>query len=103
MNQPLVKSALHVQTGITWHECSNKVRYNGTVYSTVPIYKDLVQGVYSTAATSQTLSILVYSGDDDSVCGTIGTQNWIWKMGFTVDTNVLWKPYMYKGQTAGNY
>ena len=30
------------------------------------------------------LDILVYSGDDDDVCATIGTQSWIWNLGYEV-------------------
>ena len=36
-----------------------------------PIYQELLRS-------DAGLSILVYSGDDDAVCGTIGTQEWIW-------------------------
>ena len=38
--------------------------------STVPLYNYLIDGAYG-------LDILIYSGDDDSVCGTVGTQNWV--------------------------
>jgi len=31
---------------------------------------------------SSGLNILVYSGDNDAVCATIGTQNWIYDLGF---------------------
>jgi hypothetical protein len=30
------------------------------------------------------LDILVYSGDDDSQCATVGTQDWIWSLGYEV-------------------
>ena len=43
----------------------------------------------------------MYSGDDDSVCGTIGTQSWIWGLGYTPASAGLWQPYIYEGQTAG--
>ena len=36
----------------------------------VPIYQYLIEGGYG-------LDILVYSGDDDSVCGTEATQKWV--------------------------
>ena len=31
------------------------------------------------------LDIAVISGDDDSVCATIGTQDWIWDLGYRTD------------------
>ena len=45
--------------------------------SMVPVYQYLIDGGFG-------LDILVYSGDDDSVCGTVGTQSWIWDMGYVV-------------------
>ena len=38
--------------------------------STAPIYNYLIDGNYG-------LDILIYSGDDDSVCATIGSQEWV--------------------------
>ena len=35
----------------------------------------------------------------DSVCATLGTQSWIWTMGFKPQT--YWTPYVVEGQTAG--
>jgi hypothetical protein len=44
----------------------------------VPIYQYLIEGKYD-------LDILVFSGDDDAVCGTIGVQHWIWDLGYKHD------------------
>lgn len=35
------------------------------------------------------LDILVYSGDDDSQCATVGTQDWIWSLGYEVSAVIL--------------
>eukprot|EP01039_Chlorochromonas_danica_P002025 gene2024-2208_t len=96
LNQASVKAAIHVQGDITWDECSNTVRYNITDSertSTAPIYNYLIDGGYK-------LNLLVYSGDDDSVCGTIGTQSWIWNLGYEPAANA-WKTYTVNQQTAG--
>jgi carboxypeptidase C (cathepsin A) len=96
LNRDDVKQAIHVKTSIKWTECSNTISYSsadGRV-STAPIYNYLIEGGYK-------LNILVYSGDDDSVCGTIGTQSWIWDLGYEVSKNVNWKTYTVSGQTAG--
>jgi carboxypeptidase C (cathepsin A) len=45
------------------------------------------------------LQVLVYSGDDDGVCGTVGTQRWIYDLGFPVKK--LWNTWEVDGQTAG--
>lgn len=38
--------------------------------STAPIYNFLIDGGYN-------LDILIFSGDDDAVCSTLGTQKWV--------------------------
>ena len=63
----------------------------------IPIYKYLLQGNFN-------LKILVYSGDDDGVCGTIGTQKWIWNLGNRLTSpEDEWRPYLFHGQLAGYY
>jgi hypothetical protein len=77
LNQASVKAALHVKKNIMWESCSYRVDYStvdSTLVSTAPIYNYLIDGNFG-------LDILVYSGDDDGVCATIGTQNWIWDLG----------------------
>jgi len=96
LNQANVKSALHVKSDISWDECSRTIRYNMTDRertSTAPIYNYLIDGKFG-------LNILVYSGDDDSVCGTIGTQAWIWDLGYEAAPNA-WSTYTVNQQTAG--
>jgi serine carboxypeptidase-like clade 2 len=96
LNLQSVKEALHVKTNTKWESCSNKVDYSvadSTVVSTAPIYNYLIDGKFG-------LNILVYSGDDDGVCATIGTQEWIWGLGYEVAVNP-WKTYTVNEQTAG--
>lgn len=79
LNTPAVKAALHVKDDITWVDCSRTIRYNQLdgAKSMTPIYNYLIDGNFG-------LNILVYSGDDDDVCATIGTQSWIWGLGYKV-------------------
>ena len=96
LNRPEVKAALHVKSSIKWTECSYTVRYNTTdrdEVSTAPIYNYLIDGGFG-------LNILVYSGDDDSICATVGTQSWIWNLGYTPAPN-SWSVYTVDQQTAG--
>ena len=46
------------------------------------------------------LKMMIYSGDDDSVCATLGTQQFIWDLGLK-PTAVNWKPWQVDGQVAG--
>lgn len=97
LNQPDVKAALHVHSNIVWEECSRTTKYN-LADKMLPMER-----YYRTILNSKThpdLRVLVYSGDDDGVCGTIGTQRWIYDLGFSVDS--LWKTwYNDQGQLAG--
>jgi carboxypeptidase C (cathepsin A) len=96
LNDPAVKKAIHVFDDIEWVECSHTTKYQ-MADKMLPMEK-----YYRTLLNSKThpdLRILVYSGDDDSVCGTIGTQKWIYDLGFPVDN--LWTTWSMDGQTAG--
>jgi carboxypeptidase C (cathepsin A) len=97
LNRMEVKLALHVHEDIEWEECSRTTKYN-LADKMLPMEK-----YYRTILNSKThpdLRVLVYSGDDDSVCGTIGTQRWIYNLGFP--TTSLWDTwYNTDGQTAG--
>jgi carboxypeptidase C (cathepsin A) len=96
LNRADVKNALHVKGDIVWDECSRTTKYE-LKDKMLPMEK-----YYRTVLESKThpdLRVLVYSGDDDSVCGTIGTQRWIYDLGFSVDS--LWNTWTVDGQTAG--
>ena len=95
LNRADVKAAIHVKDSIKWASCSNTIKYSTTdsLISTAPIYNYLIDGGYK-------LNILVYSGDDDSVCGTIGTQDWIWDLGYNV-SGKQWQTYVVNNQLAG--
>jgi carboxypeptidase C (cathepsin A) len=94
LNLPAVKTAIHVDPSITWGECSYAVHYNATdgQQPMMPYYNYLIDGGFG-------LNILVYSGDDDGVCATVGTQSWIWNLGYTVTSG--WKPWLYPDPTYG--
>ena len=54
--------------------------------------------------TTTELKILIFSGDDDSVCGVHGTQYWLDRMdeyGWSVDEDNEWVPWEYDQQLAG--
>jgi carboxypeptidase C (cathepsin A) len=98
LNNDDVKRALHVKEDIVWEECSRTVKYE-YLDKMLPMehyYNELLNSV-----SDKNLRILVYSGDDDSVCGTIGTQKWIWDLGFSVKPNIYWNVWEVDDQTAG--
>jgi len=98
LNRDDVKSALHVRGDIAWDECSRTTKYE-LKDKMLPMEK-----YYRTVLESKThpdLRVLVYSGDDDSVCGTIGTQRWIYDLGYPVLKKYDWTTWTVDGQTAG--
>ena len=96
LNRADVKAAIHVRANIAWEECSRTTKYQ-MADKMLPMEKYYPQILNS--KTHPTLRILVYSGDDDSVCGTVGTQRWIYDLGFKVSS--LWDTWFVDGQTAG--
>lgn len=97
LNTPAVQTALGVaQLNISWGECSDAVSAQYSKYDVVqpmmPVYKWL-------NSHAPELSILVMSGDDDSVCATLGSQQWIWDLGYPVADP--WAAWKLDGQVAG--
>lgn len=95
LNLPAVQTALHVKEGTVWADCSRSIRYKQSdgLADMTPIYKYLIDGGFG-------LNILVYSGDDDDVCATVGTQEWIWDLGYEA-AKPQWDAYKVEGQVGG--
>jgi Serine carboxypeptidase len=103
LNRPEVRKALHVDetarpaSTYPWGPCGGVSYSRADVdISVVALYREIVErGVEG----SHRLRMLVFSGDDDSVCSTAGTQEWVWTLG--VEPDKLWKAWQVNGQTAG--
>eukprot|EP01083_Nonionella_stella_P007795 22426_1 len=96
LNQRSVQSAIHAKPAV-WSMCSAKVDYSDESMNNPmqPTYQWLIEN-------GDDLRITIVSGDDDSVCGTLGTQSWIWDMNYTVNAEYNWKRWMdSKGQVGG--
>ena len=48
------------------------------------------------------MDILVYSGDDDVVCATIGSQEWIYDLGFDTEHLHAWRAWKYDDDKYGD-
>lgn len=72
--------------GGNWSACSDAVgaAYSAadTAASMVPVYKALLRSK---------VKMLVFSGDDDAVCATLGTQQFVWDLGLPV--KAPWAPW----------
>lgn len=99
LNLKSVQEALHAKRTI-WSECSYDLNYAeyDEALPMEPLYHALVNGGYD-------LHILVYSGDDDTVCATIGTQEWIYRLGY--EETESWDSWSYTdsvyGEQLGGY
>jgi len=94
LNKAEVKAAIHAKADIDWYDCAYGTYYdkNDTLKPMMGYYNKLIDGGYK-------LKILVYSGDDDTVCATSGTQDWIWSLGYKhLD---LWQTWTVDQQVAG--
>jgi hypothetical protein len=99
LNRHDVRSALHVLDIATykWKPCGGVKYSEGDITTPViSLYKELVHHAQNGVAD---LKMLIFSGDDDAICSTAGTQQWIWNLG--VEAKEIWTPWKVLGQTAG--
>eukprot|EP00293_Proteomonas_sulcata_P014247 CAMPEP_0184302860 /NCGR_PEP_ID=MMETSP1049-20130417/12730_1 /TAXON_ID=77928 /ORGANISM="Proteomonas sulcata, Strain CCMP704" /LENGTH=349 /DNA_ID=CAMNT_0026614249 /DNA_START=1 /DNA_END=1050 /DNA_ORIENTATION=+ len=97
LNRKDVQAAIHVkQPGtISWAVCNDTVNMD---YSIDDVNAPMMD-FYKRLVGHGGLKLLVYSGDDDSVCATVGAQMWIWDtFGKEVEK---WKPWYVNKQVAG--
>ena len=59
-----------------------------------PVWLDLIRGQDWAALNMAPLKLLVFSGDDDAICGVGGTQRWIFALG--LNRTSFWQPWMYE-------
>lgn len=97
LNHVDVQVAIHVKPGAKWSMCSNAVSdaYNTTDVNLpmMPIWQALVK--------DGDLKIMIYSGDDDSICATLGSQQFVWGLGYEARKGRSWSPWKVDGQVGG--
>eukprot|EP01084_Bolivina_argentea_P106692 190870_1 len=95
LNRADVQNALHVRP-TKWRMCGGVVyNYADSALPMEPKYQYLCDGNYN-------LKMAVFSGDDDTVCGTMGTQYWMNNMTkWNLTHDGAWKPWIFKQQTGG--
>jgi hypothetical protein len=101
LDKPEVRTALHVDARFTkpWVKCGGIHFSEEDVDTpTTPLFQQLVS---EAVAGKHNLNMLVFSGDDDSICSTAGTQYWIWSLGVKAQSQFQWKPWAVQNQTAG--
>ena len=104
MNKADVQTALHVLRpsgkAIVWDVCSEPVSNNWSLNDYFADTTALYSEVYNHSKKPIGFKMLIYSGDSDGVCATIGTQNWIYKIaGSSISS--LFQPWSYMDSTYG--
>lgn len=92
-----VRDALHVAPSAKpWDVCGG-VRYSKSDVDipTIGLYQELID---QAKAGKHDLNMLIYSGDDDSICSTAGTQYWLWDL---AEASSIWKAWQAQEQTSG--
>merc|ERR1712176_1679191 len=98
-----VQDAINVKA-VKWGDCALKVIKQwpeSDYYTYMQKYYDLIIDNYSE---KYDLTLVVYSGDDDSVCSPEGTQYWLnrWS-GFVKDEGTSWLPWRDEDDQLGGY
>jgi len=96
LNRDDVRSALHVtDQSAAWAMCSDDV---GNKWLSEDIARN-VNGFYNELVQGKRIKVMVYSGDDDSVCSSFATQKWLWGMNWTITEE--WRSWSVDNQVAG--
>lgn len=96
LNRQDVQVAIGVVPGSKWSMCA------AIDYSIDDVNSPMMP-VWSWILKNSDLDVMIYSGDDDSVCATLGTQQFIWNGidGVKAVEGKEWKVWQVEGQNAG--
>ena len=99
LNQVSVQDAIHV-IHKKWPGTDIHYSNNGTNEYMEPFWQYVIDNMDE----NNKLKLTIVSGDDDTVCAPLGTQSWIWEMGWNVDKDNNWKVWTDSdGQTGGYF
>jgi hypothetical protein len=96
LNRADVRAAIHASPKVnSWSSCSSIVNYNQTDVNTPmePIYQYLLANA--------NLRMVIFSGDDDSVCATLGTQHWMFNL-LGSEVTAGWSQWNYDSEEYGS-
>merc|ERR1712228_1040296 len=102
LNLDEVQKALNVKPG-EWGMCSDAVWYawpdSDFERHIEPYYTQIVDKYVN----EYDLTLCVYSGDDDSVCGLQGTMYWLDRWGYDANDNMEWQEWTDDTQQLAGY
>jgi carboxypeptidase C (cathepsin A) len=92
LNRADVQQAMHINSealgnSFHWSQCNGNIDYNlEDVNAPMQPYWEFL------TSCGAELNMMIYSGDDDSICATAGTQRFLWEMNWDVEKEwTAWK------------
>ena len=100
LNLEEVQTALHTKTlSSDWDYCNFDLNED---WPDSDWLNDMTE-TYHTLANDYDIKMLMYSGDDDSVCALQGTMSFLEGLEFSIDPSYDWEEWQYDDQLAGFY
>lgn len=109
LSDPDVQEALHVgasslrgKLGLLgeWSQCSDEVNENWAFSDYLADTTYLYSRIYNHPNKPKDFKMLIFSGDNDGVCATVGTQNWVYDIQGSKIVS-LYKPWSYFSSVYG--
>jgi len=100
LNLESVQTALHTKVSSdAWDYCNYALN---EAWPESDWYNDMTE-TYNILANDYDIKMLMYSGDDDSVCSIQGAMSFLDTLGFEIDSNYDWSEWKYEDELAGYY
>lgn len=103
LNLKEVQDAMHVSrssNALKWSSCNDHINEDWFVMDFISDVTTLYSDIYNHPSKPKHFKMLIYSGDSDGICATIGTQNWIYEID-NAEVMSLWQPWRVNDQQAG--
>ncbi|RYH26486.1 hypothetical protein EON65_14390 [archaeon] len=103
LNNPEVQKTLHVDSRpvpLDWNFCNDEINENWSFSDFLADTTHLYGEIFNHPNKRKDFKMLVFSGDSDGVCATVGTQHWIYNVK-NAKLLSLFKPWKYDDTRYG--
>ena len=98
LNSKAVRQVIKPHSNRNWYACTNYESYR-LKDGNNSMVKYMKEHLYDSAV--KHFDILIISGTNDAICGTIGTQKWIKSLNLKIQDGDNWRQYFIDGQPKG--
>ena len=103
LNRADVRAALHVDHDRPWAPCDDSLfeGYDETSHDAPqqPLWREIIRKTDWSSLQMEPLKLLIFSGDNDAICGVHGTQRWIGTLG--LERTSYWQPWKFTDPLYG--